>query len=236
VPSLFTSYVIPSDISDGGLYALNMLGGFCPVFVHARLTWVDRAGGFGIASVYLVPWSMLPDVIDASEVLSGERNESIYYAFFVFFQKFGTVSRMVCWCCGCVLTCVWVLQGLAIGASTLSLQFAGFISSPCCLEDGTPEVGRSWSLLPATLILRVCQPQPDGVGSTLRTLSGLVTAAISSLALVLALLALAVKHLTTYPFPDFCVVLSSHPCHCRGQQAHPFRAQVGAVCSFASCR
>ncbi len=58
---------------------------------HCRAQIILSVAGFGLASVYLVPWSMLPDVIDASEVISHERSESIYYAFFVFFQKFGTV-------------------------------------------------------------------------------------------------------------------------------------------------
>ena len=35
---------------------------------------------------------MLPDVIDDSELRTFERNESIFYSFFVFFQKFGAVS------------------------------------------------------------------------------------------------------------------------------------------------
>lgn len=45
--------------------------------------------GFGIATVYLVPWSMLPDVTDLDEYRSGERREGIFYAFMILLQKIG---------------------------------------------------------------------------------------------------------------------------------------------------
>ncbi len=46
--------------------------------------------GIGVsATVYLGPWSMLPDVIDLDELHTGERREGIFYAFMVFLQKVG---------------------------------------------------------------------------------------------------------------------------------------------------
>jgi Na+/melibiose symporter-like transporter len=44
--------------------------------------------GAGISAVYLLPWSMLPDVIDAASLKSGVRREELYYSFFVFGNKF----------------------------------------------------------------------------------------------------------------------------------------------------
>jgi glycoside/pentoside/hexuronide:cation symporter, GPH family len=45
--------------------------------------------GVGIATAYLVPWSMLPDVIDLDELNTGERREGIFYGMMTFAQKTG---------------------------------------------------------------------------------------------------------------------------------------------------
>jgi GPH family glycoside/pentoside/hexuronide:cation symporter len=79
-------------------------------FMLGSLTWVavllgisairaDQVGlayllaalaGFGIATAYVVPWSMVPDVVEYDEVRSGQRREGSYYAFASFFQKLAT--------------------------------------------------------------------------------------------------------------------------------------------------
>jgi GPH family glycoside/pentoside/hexuronide:cation symporter len=46
--------------------------------------------GLGIATAYVVPWSMIPDIIEHDQVATGERREGSYYAFAAFFQKLGT--------------------------------------------------------------------------------------------------------------------------------------------------
>lgn len=45
--------------------------------------------GIGVATAYIVPWSMLPDVIDLDELQTGERREGIFYGFVVQLQKLG---------------------------------------------------------------------------------------------------------------------------------------------------
>jgi GPH family glycoside/pentoside/hexuronide:cation symporter len=45
--------------------------------------------GFGISTAYLVPWSMLPDVIELDELKTGQRREGLFYAFMVMLQKLG---------------------------------------------------------------------------------------------------------------------------------------------------
>ncbi len=45
--------------------------------------------GVGVATAYLVPWSMLTDVIDLDELNTGQRREGIFYSFMVFLQKLG---------------------------------------------------------------------------------------------------------------------------------------------------
>lgn len=45
--------------------------------------------GFGVSTAYLIPWSMLPDVIDLDELRTGKRREGVFYAFMIMLQKAG---------------------------------------------------------------------------------------------------------------------------------------------------
>lgn len=50
--------------------------------------------GFGIATAYVVPWSMIPDIVEYDEIRSGQRREGSYYAFASFFQKLATAAAL----------------------------------------------------------------------------------------------------------------------------------------------
>jgi len=65
--------------------------------------------GCGVSVAYLIPWSMIPDVIELDELNTGQRREGIFYGFMVLLQKLG----------------------LALGLFLVGiiLQSAGFISS-----------------------------------------------------------------------------------------------------------
>jgi GPH family glycoside/pentoside/hexuronide:cation symporter len=67
------------------------------------------AASFGVATAYLVPWAMLPDVIELDELETGQRREGVFYAFMTLLQK----------------------VGLAIGLALvgISLEQAGFIEA-----------------------------------------------------------------------------------------------------------
>ena len=43
--------------------------------------------GVGVSTAYLIPWSMLPDVIELDELRTGQRREGIFYSFIVLLQK-----------------------------------------------------------------------------------------------------------------------------------------------------
>ena len=45
--------------------------------------------GCGVSVAYLIPWSMVPDVIELDELQTGQRREGIFYGFMVLLQKFG---------------------------------------------------------------------------------------------------------------------------------------------------
>lgn len=57
-----------------------------------QVGWMYGAGiviGIGLALVYLVPWAMLPDVIDQYELDHGQRGEGIFYGVMLQMQKLG---------------------------------------------------------------------------------------------------------------------------------------------------
>jgi glycoside/pentoside/hexuronide:cation symporter, GPH family len=45
--------------------------------------------GVGVSTAYLVPWSMVPDVIELDELNTGQRREGVFYGFMVLLQKVG---------------------------------------------------------------------------------------------------------------------------------------------------
>lgn len=54
------------------------------------LLWpTSVVAGFGLGVCYLVPWSMLPNVIEQDELTTGKRREGIFYGFFILVQKLG---------------------------------------------------------------------------------------------------------------------------------------------------
>lgn len=65
--------------------------------------------GCGVSTAYLVPWSMIPDVIELDELQTGKRREGVFYAFMVLLQKVGLAAGLF-------------LVGLALDA-------AGFVES-----------------------------------------------------------------------------------------------------------
>ena len=64
--------------------------------------------GLGIATAYVIPWAMVPDIVEYDEIRTGQRREGSYYAFASFFQKLAT--------------------GAAIWAMGLALAWAGYIN------------------------------------------------------------------------------------------------------------
>jgi glycoside/pentoside/hexuronide:cation symporter, GPH family len=45
--------------------------------------------GVGVSVAYLIPWSMMPDVMELDELNTGQRREGIFYSFMVLLQKLG---------------------------------------------------------------------------------------------------------------------------------------------------
>lgn len=54
-----------------------------------QLYLLASMAGIGVSVAYLIPWSMIPDVIELDELNTGQRREGIFYSFMVLLQKFG---------------------------------------------------------------------------------------------------------------------------------------------------
>ena len=70
----------------GGALVLAFFFGHLDVGVLVALLLV---AGFGLSSNYVMPWSILPDVIDADELEHGVRREGIFYGLWTFWMKLG---------------------------------------------------------------------------------------------------------------------------------------------------
>ncbi|HMQ35584.1 MAG TPA: MFS transporter [Chloroflexaceae bacterium] len=69
--------------------------------------------GAGIATAYLIPWSMMPDVIELDELETGQRREGMFYGFMVLLQKLGLALGL--FLVGQALQVSGFNQGLAAG-------------------------------------------------------------------------------------------------------------------------
>jgi len=50
--------------------------------------------GLGIAAAHVIPWSIIPDVIEMDELETGRRQEGTFYGFLVFLQKTGAAFTL----------------------------------------------------------------------------------------------------------------------------------------------
>lgn len=95
--------------------------------------------GLGIATVYVIPWAMIPDIIEDDQLKTGRRREGSFYAFVSFFQKLGT--------------------GLALWVMGQVLGLAGYISpgpeqiSPPQPDSAVMAIRLFMSIVPAILLL-----------------------------------------------------------------------------------
>jgi GPH family glycoside/pentoside/hexuronide:cation symporter len=73
-----------------GFFVAALMGLFFLQPGQVVLTFILAAvAGIGISVGYLVPWSMVPDVVELDELETGQRREGVFYGFFVFLQKMG---------------------------------------------------------------------------------------------------------------------------------------------------
>ncbi|XP_051516708.1 sodium-dependent lysophosphatidylcholine symporter 1-like isoform X1 [Myxocyprinus asiaticus] len=90
------------------LIVISIVRSNLPVFIIMSVL-----AGTSLSALYLLPWSMLPDVVDDFKVKnpSCQDLEPLFYSCYVFFNKFG--------------------GGMSVGVSTLVLHFVGYKPGAC---------------------------------------------------------------------------------------------------------
>ncbi len=93
---LVPAKLISDRINKGPAYALGlfiaslavMSSFFLPRGPTALIYVVAAVAGMGFSAQWVFPWSMLPDVVEYDEKMTGERREGIYYGLWAFLTKF----------------------------------------------------------------------------------------------------------------------------------------------------
>ncbi|MBW4646593.1 MAG: MFS transporter [Goleter apudmare HA4340-LM2] len=120
-------------IAAAGLYFLQP-GQIVLMYVMAVMA------GFGVSTAYLVPWSMIPDVIELDELQTGQRREGIFYGFMVLLQKFGLAFGLF-------------LVGNALQASGFKATVAGQTELPIQPESALQAIRIAVGPLPTICLI-----------------------------------------------------------------------------------
>jgi len=93
---LIPAKLVSDKINKGPAYALGLFiasvaivtSFFFPRGETPLIYVVAAVAGMGFSAQWVFPWSMLPDVIEYDEKMTGERREGIYYGLWAFLSKF----------------------------------------------------------------------------------------------------------------------------------------------------
>ncbi|BAY83647.1 putative sugar transporter [Calothrix parasitica NIES-267] len=96
--------------------------------------------GFGVSVAYLVPWSMMPDVIELDELQTGQRREGVFYGFMVLMQKFGLAFGLF-------------LVGIALQASGFQENIPGQTELPIQPDTALFAIRIAIGLVPAVCLI-----------------------------------------------------------------------------------
>lgn len=105
----------------GGLILIPCMVGYGLMPAHQTIFVgvLSVIGGIGVGNMLLMPWAMLPDVMEIDELKCGYRREGIFYSWFVFFQKIGL--------------------GISLGLSSLLMGMVGYIPPSSQTSSETPQ-------------------------------------------------------------------------------------------------
>ncbi|XP_033126139.1 sodium-dependent lysophosphatidylcholine symporter 1-like [Anneissia japonica] len=138
--ALFLKYSLGVDdyqyviITILGAFPVLIAWGFLPEDSYWAVYVLGIVAGNCISVAQLLPWSMIPDVIDDFLLKTGDSYETIFYSFYVMFTKFAA--------------------GLSLSLSTLMLGVAGYETGACDQPDSVNKTLRLLvTALPATCAL-----------------------------------------------------------------------------------
>lgn len=139
-------FVIPAKlvtdrINKGPTYALGLFIAclamlacfFFPRGATPLIYVVAVVAGIGFSTQWVCPWSMLPDVIEYDEQLTGERREGIYYGLWAFLTKF--------------------TSALGVAVSGWALDLFGYVPNVVQSEQALFGIRLFFSVVPAAVII-----------------------------------------------------------------------------------
>lgn len=132
---------LSTRINKGPAYALGLLiaslaiisSFFLPQGPTPLIFVIAFIAGVGFSGQWVFPWSMVPDVVEYDQLVTGERREGIYFGVWAFLQKF--------------------TNALGIWVSGLALYWFGYV--PNVPQDDTALLGIRlfFSLIPALALI-----------------------------------------------------------------------------------
>jgi GPH family glycoside/pentoside/hexuronide:cation symporter len=138
---LVPAKMISDRINKGPTYALGLfiasiavMTGFLLPHAPTPLIYVIAAvAGIGFSTQWVCPWSMLPDVIEYDEKITGERREGIYYGLWAFLTK--------------------LTGALGVAVSGWSLSLFGYVPNVEQTTHALFGIRLFFSIVPAVVIL-----------------------------------------------------------------------------------
>ncbi|MGD0706823.1 MAG: glycoside-pentoside-hexuronide (GPH):cation symporter [Anaerolineaceae bacterium] len=138
---LVPAKIISDKINKGPAYALGLTIASLAIiasffFPQGPTSWIyviAFVAGVGFSSQWVFPWSMLPDVIEYDEKMTGERREGIYYGLWSFLGKF--------------------TGALGIAVSGWALQLFGYIPNVAQTVHALFGIRFFFAIVPAVVIL-----------------------------------------------------------------------------------
>ena len=145
-PSIIMMFVCASLSKRIGKKNLYFLGSGLWIIVQLALFFLQPGqinilyglcliASFGVATAYVVPWSILPDVIDLDELNTGKRREGTFYSFMTLLQKIGLAVGL-----------------FVVGAA---LDAAGFVKDTVAQPDSALQAIRFF-MGPVPLLFVIC--------------------------------------------------------------------------------
>jgi GPH family glycoside/pentoside/hexuronide:cation symporter len=133
--------IISDKINKGPAYALGLFiaslavitSFFLPHAPSPLIYIVAAVAGMGFSAQWVCPWSMLPDVVEYDEKMTGERREGIYYGLWAFLTKF--------------------TGALGIGVSGWALKLFGYVPNVEQTTHALFGIRLFFSIVPAVVIL-----------------------------------------------------------------------------------
>jgi len=138
---LIPAKLISDRINKGPAYALGLFIASVPIISSFFFPYgpspliylVAVVVGVGFSAQWVFPWSMLPDVVEYDEKMTGERREGIYYGLWAFLSKF--------------------TSALGVAVSGWALQWFGYVPNAAQTDTALFGIRFFFAVVPAVVLL-----------------------------------------------------------------------------------